>query len=261
VISPGSITWLRSMSFILFIVVWSMVLTKLYTELADIYHEMYQSIFDYGRQFRECHSILKKHGAKSVLELGCGAGNLAPYFLEAGYDYAGMDVAKPMLRIAARERPEARFMHGDMCRFSSRRKFDAVVILGRGFTHMTSNEQVRSALRCIRLALRPGGVLIFDNFYAEGIFTHFRKRLRERVRVGLKTITRESEGSWNLETGWTWNWDAVYMVQEGRRKRTVRDRSVLRAFTRDELRLFLGLAGFKEIRFRRGRDTMLTVAQ
>lgn len=260
-INPGSITWLRSMSFILFIVVWSMVSTKLYTELADIYHEMYQSIFDYGRQFRECHSILKKHGAKSVLELGCGAGNLAPYFLEAGYDYAGMDVAEPMLRIARREQRDARFIHGDMSWFSSRRKFDAVVILGRSFTYMTSNEQVQSALRCIRRALRPGGVLVFDNFEAEGIFTHFHKRSREKFRVGAKTITRESEGSWNLQTGWTWNWDAVYVVQEGGRKRTVRDRSILRAFTRDELRLFLELAGFGEVRFRRGRDTILAVAR
>lgn len=240
-------------------------MTKLYTELADIYHEMYQSIFDYRQQFRECHTLLKKHGAKRVLEAGCGAGNLAPYFLEAGYDYTGMDVAEPMLRIAKREQPEARFVHGDMCRFSLRkfdamRKFDAIVIVGRGFTHMPTNAQALDALRCVRRALRPGGVLIFDNFEAERIFTHFHKRSRERAHVGSKTITRESEGSWNLETGWTWNWDAVYVVEEGGRKRTFRDRSVLRAFGRDELRLLLGLAGFTEVRFRRGRDVVLTVA-
>lgn len=239
----------------------SEVLTKLYTEFAEIYHEMYQSIFDYRSQFRECHSILKKQHGKSVLELGCGAGDLAPYFFEGGYNYTGMDAAKPMLQIGRRERPGTRFLHGDMCRFSSRRKFDAVVILGRSFTYMTTNAQALDALRCIRGALRPGGVLIFDNFEAERIFTHFRKRSQERVRVGSKTITRKSVGSWNLETGWTWNWDAVYLVEEGGRKRTFRDRSILRAFTRDELRLLLGLAGFKEVRFKRRRETVLTVAQ
>ena len=164
---------------------------------------------------------------------------------------------KPMLQIARRERPETRFLHGDMCQFSSRRKFDAVLIVGRGFTYMTTNAHALDALRCIRKALRPGGVLIFDNFEAEGIFKHFHKRSRERVRVGSKTITRESKGSWNLEMGWTWNWDAVYLVEEGGRKRKFRDRSVLRAFTRDELRLLLALAGFTEVRFKRGRDTML----
>jgi len=194
-------------------------LTKLYTELADIYHEMYQSIFDYGQQFRECHTILRKREAVRVLEIGCGAGNLAPYFLRAGYDYTGMDRAEPMLRIARREQREARFVQGDMRRFSSRRKFDAIVIVGRSFTYMTTNENVRSALRCCRQALRPGGVLIFDNFDASGIFTDFRARSVERFRVGDKRITRRSVGSWNLTTGWTWNWDAAYVVEAGGRRR------------------------------------------
>ena len=64
---------------------------KLHMNLWIFTYEMYQSIFDYWRQFRECHTILKKHAAKSVLELGCGAGNLAPYFLKAGYNCTGMD--------------------------------------------------------------------------------------------------------------------------------------------------------------------------
>lgn len=236
-------------------------MTKLYTKLAHIYHEMYQSLFDYEREFRHCHAILGKHGAKSVLEIGCGAGNLAKYFLDAGYDYTGMDVAKPMLRIAMRERPEARFVHGDMCRFSFRRKFDAVLIGGRSFTYMTTNEKVRSALQSIRRVLEPGGLLVFDNFDAETIFRDLSEPLRDQVRIGTKTITRTSERSMNLKTGWTWNWDATYVVQDGRRKETFRDHSVLRAFTRDELRLFLTLTGFSAVRISRGRHTIFAVAR
>jgi len=66
--------------------------------------------------------------------------------------------------------------------------------------------------------------------------------------------------SMNLKTGWTWNWDAVYVVDNARRKRTVRDRSALRAFTRDELRLFLKLAGFTPLRFTRRPGLILAVA-
>src|SRR5271166_3200594 len=102
---------------------------------------MYQSLFDYEREFRQCHAILGKHAAKSVLELGCGAGNLADYFLDKGYDYTGMDAARPMLEIAKRERPEARFVRGDMCRFSFPRRFDAVLIGGRSFTYMTPTKR------------------------------------------------------------------------------------------------------------------------
>jgi SAM-dependent methyltransferase len=235
--------------------------TRLYSTLAEVYYEMYQSLFDYGREFRRFHKVLERRGCKSVLEPGCGAGSLAPYFLEGGYDYTGMDVAPAMLRIARRETPAARFVHGDMRRFSARRKFDAVVIAGRSFTYMTTNEDVRSALSCIGGALAPGGILVFDNFDAEAIFGKFRTHAREEVTRGGSRFVRRSRMSMNLATGWTWNWDAVYEIYDGRRKRTVRDRSVLRAFTREELRLFLDLAGFTTLRLTRGPATLLAVAR
>ena len=238
------------------------LVTILYTRLASVYHELYQSIFDYKRDFRVLHAILKKHRSMRVLEIGCGAGNLAPMFLDAGYDYIGMDRAEPMLRIARQEVPAARFLRGDMRGFSMRRKVDAVVIAGRSFTYMTGNQDVRNALRCVRSALRPGGLLILDNFDAERIFHDFDKPLPdERFRTSERTITRRSERAMNLKTGWTWNWDAVYEVEEGGRTKTYRDHSVLRAFTRDEMRLFLELAGFTVASCRRGPASFLMIAR
>jgi len=222
---------------------------------------MYQSLFDYRLEFRRYNSVLKKHDCHSVLEIGCGAGNLAGYFLDNGYNYTGMDVARAMLRIAESEAPSARFVHGDMRRFAFRRKFDAVLIGGRSFSYMTTNADVRSALHSIRNVLKPGGILIFDNFDAETIFNDFHRRLSDKVKKGAKTFTRHSERSLNLKTGWTWNWNAVYVVEDGQKKRTYHDRSVLRAFTRDELRLFLTLAGFTPLRFTRGSATIHAVAR
>jgi SAM-dependent methyltransferase len=222
---------------------------------------MYQSIFDYGKEFRVSHSILKKYSSRKVLEIGCGAGSLAGHFADAGYDYTGMDLAKPMLRIARREHPGAHFLHGDMRRFAAPERFDAVLVGGRSFTYMTSNQDVLNALRCIRQALCPGGVLVFDNFDAEAIFKDLARPLQDEVRIGTKTISRRSRRSMNLGAGWTWNWDTTYVVRDGRRRRTFRDRSVPRAFTRDELRLFPVLAGFTPIRFRRRERVILTVAQ
>lgn len=235
--------------------------TKLYTKLAETYHEMYQSIFDYEEEFRTAHRILKAHAARRLLEIGCGAGNLAGRFAAAGYDYTGMDSAEPMLRIARRENPEALFLRQDMRRFIARKKFDAVVIGGRSFTYMTGNADVLAALRCIRQALRPGGVLVFDNFNASAVFKDLFKPLRDTARVGRKTISRVSKRTLNLKTGWTWNWDATYVIKDGPRQQTFRDHSVLRAFTRDELRLFLILAGFTPVRFRLQGSTILAVAQ
>ena len=56
-------------------------MSKLYSKLARIYHEMYQSIFDYKKEFQFYNRWLKKYKVHRVLEIGCGSGNLAPYFL------------------------------------------------------------------------------------------------------------------------------------------------------------------------------------
>jgi len=82
---------------------------------------MYQSIFDYGKEFRVSHSILKKYSSRKVLEIGCGAGSLAGYFADAGYDYTGMDLAKPMLRIA-RASIQERISYTEICAGLQRRR-------------------------------------------------------------------------------------------------------------------------------------------
>ena len=236
-------------------------MTILYTKLAHVYHEMYQSIFDYRAEFRQCDSILKRYGSRRVLEMGCGAGNLAKFFQAAQYDYTGVDIAQPMIDIARRENPGTKFVCGDMRRFSFAKKFDAVLIGGRSFTYMTTNDDVRRALQCIRRVLPKQGILVFDNFEAEGIFKALPRRISEKYDSGDKTIARQSKTWVNLTTGWTWNWDAVYAVKESGRKQTFTDHSVLRAFTRDELHLFLILAGFTPLLFRRKGATILTVAR
>jgi SAM-dependent methyltransferase len=236
-------------------------MTILYSKLARIYHDMYQSIFDYKADFRRFRSILEKHHCNSVLQLGCGSGNLAPHFLSAGYQYIGLDIAPAMLAIARKQTPDARFVQGDMRRFSIRKKVDAVLIAGRSFTYMTTNRDVRAALRCIHRALKPAGTLILDNFEASAIFTNFQERTSHVVRRDGQSFLRKSRQSMNFDTGWTWIWEADYTLDDGQQKRKFHDRSVLRAFTPDELRLFLVLTGFERLRQSRQGQTMLTVAQ
>ena len=78
-------------------------MTKLYTTLANIYHEMYQHVFDYDKEFSFYDSILMNKNCKKILEVGCGSGMLARRFLKNGYDYLGLDLYNEMLDIARRE--------------------------------------------------------------------------------------------------------------------------------------------------------------
>lgn len=236
-------------------------MTRLYSTWAHVYHEMYQSIFDYRKNFLRFQSILKKYRCKSVLELGCGTGMLAPYFLSAGYRYTGVDSSRAMLAIARKQAPDAHFVQADLRRFSLGEKADAALVAGRTFSYMITNHDMLAALRAIHKALRPKGILIFDSFEASRIFTNFQTRIKEDIHSKGRRFVRQSELRPDLRTGWTWHWDATYVVHDGRNKERFRDRSILRSFTPDELRIFLGLTGFKPLTITIEQATTLTVAQ
>lgn len=67
-------------------------MTQLYSTLANVYHEMYQHIFDYDKEFQFYDVLLKTNNCNKILEIGCGSGMLARRFLKEGYDYLGLDV-------------------------------------------------------------------------------------------------------------------------------------------------------------------------
>ena len=67
---------------------------NLYTQLAVVYDEIYQTLFDYDAEFAIYADFLTKYKAKSVVEIGCGTGHLAKRFVAGGYDYLGLDNCK-----------------------------------------------------------------------------------------------------------------------------------------------------------------------
>lgn len=220
-------------------------MTELYSKLAEVYHEMYQNIFDYKKEFLFYNKVLKKYGCKRILEIGCGSGNLAPYFVESDYDYAGVDLSQDMLDIAKKVEPKAKYLQADMRNLKLRKKFDAVLITGKSFTHLVTNDDVRNTLNSVYKILKRGGIFIFDNYNAEKIIGLKRKRFEHEVESNDKRYRRVSIKTPNLETGWTENWEATYYIKEkGKKMQTIKDNSIVRSFTKDELKLFLKLQDF-----------------
>jgi len=220
-------------------------MSKLYSDLARIYHEMYQSIFNYEKEFLFYDTLLKKYACNLILEIGCGSGNLCKYFKDANYSYMGLDLYDEMLQIARELNPSGDFIQGDMRNLNFTKKYDAIIITGRSFAYMMKNDDVNSALISVNKTLKSEGILIFDNFNAKEIFLNFKQELIQTSTYNNRNYKRVSNNSMNLETGWTWNWDATYYIEEsGEETQIVHDKSVLRAFTKDELSLFLKMNNF-----------------
>ncbi len=219
-------------------------MTQLYSTLAGVYHEMYQHVFDYDKEYDFYDSILKKNNCTTILEIGCGSGMLARRFLKNGYNYLGLDLFNEMLDIAREEIKADTFVQCDMCNLSFDKQFDAVLITGRSLAYVTDNKGIMDTFTGIHKSLKDNGLLVFGVFEANGIFDNFND-FEQNIEHNHKRIRRISKLEKNLETGWTYNWYAKYIIEEDGNIAEFDDTTTLRAFTKDEILLFLKLTDFQ----------------
>ncbi len=133
---------------------------KLYQdpELAQFYdlENGWADDFEYCLQLAET--------ARSVLDLGCGTGQLAAR-LAAGRGDFGVDPAAAMLEVA-RQRPggdAVTWVQADARSLRLGQRFDLVVLTGHAFQVFLTEEDQKAVLATIARHLAPGGRFIFDS--------------------------------------------------------------------------------------------------
>ena len=101
--------------------------------------------------------------ARSVLDVGCGTGELLRLAREAGHDgrLCGLDPAAAMLA-QARKRQDIEWVLGDLASVDWCGEFDLVVMTGHAFQVFVEDDQLRESLTAIRLALTGGGRFVFE---------------------------------------------------------------------------------------------------
>jgi len=218
-------------------------MTQLYSTLAEIYHEMYQHVFDYDQEFIFYDTILKTNNCHTILEVGCGSGMLARRFLDKGYDYLGLDLFDEMLNIARREVKSDRFIQCDMRNISFDQQFEAVMITGRSLAYVIDNRGIIDTLTGIYKSLKDNGLFVVGVFDANQVFDNFDD-FEQNIEHNNKKIKRISHLEKNLATGWTYDWFAKYIINQDNEISEYDDITTLRAFTKDEISLFLKLTGF-----------------
>ena len=101
--------------------------------------------------------------AKSVLDVGCGTGELLRLARGACHTgrLCGLDPAEAMLE-QARNRRDIEWVHGDLSSANWRREFDLVVMTGHAFQVFVEDYCLRGSLAAIQSALTEDGHFVFE---------------------------------------------------------------------------------------------------
>ncbi len=214
-----------------------------------IYDEMYKSFINYNDEFSFYSKILESYNKKDLLEIGCGSGNLAKLFIKSAINYTGLDLSNDMIKLSKEKNPAGNFIQGDMSNFKLKNKVDSIIITARTTSYLLTNNAVSNALKAIRENLETGGILSFDFIDANRFFKEIKKgkKIKHEAKVHHQMYYRESFMKPNRALdNFMFHWDAVYFKKENENNiQLTEDKSIVRAFTKDEWKLFLELNDFK----------------
>jgi SAM-dependent methyltransferase len=113
--------------------------------------------------------LVRARGARTVLELACGAGRMTLPLARAGLDVHAVDLSQTLLDVLARdlrrERPAGRveIQRGDVLALELDRRFDVVLLTGWIAPTLLGDDPSR-LLGVVRSHLAADGSFVFDRF-------------------------------------------------------------------------------------------------
>lgn len=228
----------------------------LYSSLAPLYKFVYDRHFDYEDQLGVVQEAVPADAA-SILEVGCGAGQLLA-LLDATYErVVGVDLNEEMAAFAREGAPNADVFTADMETADLDERFDAVVMLGRVLPHLRTDERATQLLANCHSHLISGGVILFNTFDARGLEDgHVTEDTFASERY---TVDRTLEGFvTDLEAG-QWGFDAEYIITDRETDDTAvaEETMHLQAHTPADLESYLTTVGFEDISFVRESEFSL----
>ena len=184
------------------------------------------------------------------VECACGTGSLTLPLKKSGLQITGVDVSEEMLAAAMEKARRAGllipFVRQDMRFLSVPRRVDCVLATCDGVNYLTAPDQAAAFFAAAYTALKPGGALIFDVSTPEKLSATLGNNTLFSDDDGISYIWRNA---WNEKTACVRLALSLFVRREDGAYDRLEETQTQRAHTRQELRRWLGEAGFEDIQF------------
>lgn len=215
---------------------------RLYGRLSDWY-DLIAPLEEYEPEAAHFTALLERAGVAphgSLFELGTGGGHNA-YFMKKRFQMTLSDLSRDMIDLSARLNPECEHVQGDMRTLRLNREFDAVFVHD-AVNYMTTEHDLRLAIRTVLAHVRPGGVALFApdrvrDTYRDITFHGGTDRGSRGAR--FMEWTRDADPSDTRHTA-----DYAFLLRDGDDVRCETDHHVLGLFPAADWVRFLGEEGF-----------------
>lgn len=193
--------------------------------------------------------ILKKHNAKTVLDMTCGTGSQVFWLKKRGFEVVGSDINSNMLKIAKnkarKEKLELAFHKGDMRKIKVG-KFDAVLTIFNAVGHLTKSD-FEKAMRNIHANLKDGGIYIFDIFNLRYLMKddHITHLTIDWLKSNGKAKAREIQYSTIDEDGILSSFTTSIEQTRSTKPKISKSAQTLQVYSAKQLREMLQRNGFK----------------
>lgn len=144
---------------------------------SKLYDDTHHFVSEYGSNLIE---LLNPQEGQTVLDIGCGTGDLAYEMTQEGCLVTGIDASAEMVAAARKKFPDIEFLQMDATDFELNRIFDS--IFTNATFHWIHKEDHPKVLAQIKKHLKPNGRFIAEFGEANNVF---------KIRKALQTVLRK----------------------------------------------------------------------
>ena len=223
-----------------------------FEKYAQYYDLLYQDK-DYQEETEYILSLLKKYHPKpeKILEFGSGSGLHGRLLTNAGLKVSGIERSQQMIDLGLSTGqgviPNTNFSctQGDCTSIFIGDYFDAVISIFHVLSYQTSDEKVIAMLKNARRQLEPGGIFIFDYWFAPAVW-YLGPTLRvKRVHNQQLAITRIAEPECFREQNIVQvNYQTFVEDLKSNHISEIKETHEMRAFDTEEIKEFASQTGF-----------------